>query len=110
VLIVIFKVIWKDKDIIDIYYTENVKKRAEYFINLGLKSGWGVKKAKEHYKGFKKTIAGVKCCYLFLAFFYLDLVKHVNNVKLSIELSYTKLRKRFLEKRKRVTVLDRDRI
>jgi hypothetical protein len=30
----------------------------------------------------------------------------MNNVKLSIELSYIKLKKRFLKKRKRVTVLD----
>jgi hypothetical protein len=34
----------------------------------------------------------------------------MNNVKLSIELSCTKLKERFLEKRKRVTVLDYDRI
>jgi hypothetical protein len=80
----------------------------KYFVDLGLESGWGVKKAKGHYKGFKETIAGVKCCYLFLAFFYLNSVKHVNNVKLSIELGCTKLRERFLEKRKKVTVLDRD--
>jgi hypothetical protein len=75
---------------------------------LGLKSGWGVKEAKRYYKGFKETVAGVKCCYLFLAFFYLDLVKRVNNVKLSIELGCIKLKKRFLEKGKRVTVLDCD--
>jgi hypothetical protein len=110
VLTVIFEVVWKDKDIIDIRCTENVEKRAEYFVYLGLESSWGVKKAKGHYKGFKETVAGVKCCYLFLAFFYPDLVERVNNVKLSIELSYTKLRERFLKKRKRITVLDRDRI
>jgi hypothetical protein len=68
----------------------------------------GVKKTKEYYKGFKETIAGVKYYYLFLAFFYLDLVKHINNIKLSIELSYTKLKERFLEKRKKVTVLNSD--
>jgi hypothetical protein len=73
-----------------------------------LESGWGVREAKGHYKGFKKTVAGVKCRYLFLAFFYPDLVKHVNNVRLSIELSCTKLREPFLEKGKRVTVLDCD--
>jgi hypothetical protein len=32
----------------------------------------------------------------------------MNNVKLSIELSYTKLKKRFLKKGKKVTVLDCD--
>jgi hypothetical protein len=32
----------------------------------------------------------------------------VNNIKLSIELGYTKLKERFLKKRKKVTVLDRD--
>jgi hypothetical protein len=53
-----------------------------------------------------ERIISVKYCYLFLAFFYPDLVEHVNNVKLSIELSCTKLKKRFLEKRKRVTVFD----
>jgi hypothetical protein len=30
----------------------------------------------------------------------------MNNVKLSIELGYTKLKERFLKKRKKVTVLD----
>jgi hypothetical protein len=34
----------------------------------------------------------------------------VNNIKLSIELSYTKLKERFLEKEKKITVLNRDRI
>jgi hypothetical protein len=34
----IFKVIWKDKNVINIHYTENVKKKAEYFVNLGLES------------------------------------------------------------------------
>jgi hypothetical protein len=32
----------------------------------------------------------------------------MNNIKLNIELGYTKLKKRFLEKKKRVTVLDCD--
>jgi hypothetical protein len=32
----------------------------------------------------------------------------MNNIKLNIELSYTKLKKRFLKKRKRITVLDCD--
>jgi hypothetical protein len=63
-----------------------------------------------HYKGFKETIVGVKYRYLFLAFFYPDSVERVNNIKLSIELGYTKLRERFLKKRKRVTVLNCDRI
>jgi hypothetical protein len=40
--------------------------------------------------------------------FYPDLVKRINNVKLNIELSYTKLKERFLEKKKRVTVLNHD--
>jgi hypothetical protein len=34
----------------------------------------------------------------------------MNNIKLSIKLGCIKLKKRFLKKRKRVTVLDRDRI
>jgi hypothetical protein len=41
-------------------------------------------------------------------FFYSDLIKHINNVKLSIELSYTKHRERFLEKREKVTVFNSD--
>jgi hypothetical protein len=110
VLTIIFKVVWKNKDVVNIRYTENVKKRAEYFVDLGLKSGWGVKEAKGHYKGFKETVAGVKYYYLFLAFFYPDSVEHMNNVKLSRELNCTKLRERFLKKGKKVTVLDCDRI
>jgi hypothetical protein len=73
-----------------------------------LKSSWGVREAKGHYKGFKETVAGVKCRYLFLAFLHPDSVERVNNVKLSIELGCTKLRERFLEKRERVTVLNSD--
>jgi archaellum biogenesis protein FlaJ (TadC family) len=61
-----------------------------------------------YYKGFKKLIISIKYCYLFLAFFYLDLVKHINNIKLNIKLSYTKLKKRFLKKKKKITVLDCD--
>jgi hypothetical protein len=110
VFTVIFEVVWKDKDIVNIRCAENVKKKAKYFVNSGLKSGWGVKEAKGHYKGFKETVAGVKCRYLFLAFFYSDLVKHMNNVKLSIELGCIKFRERFLKKRKRITVLDYNRI
>jgi hypothetical protein len=71
-----------------------------------LKSSWGIKEAKEHHKGFEKTVAGVKCRYLFLAFFYPDLVERVNNVKLSIELGCTKLKERFLKKGEKVTVFN----
>jgi hypothetical protein len=46
-----------------------LKKKAEYFVNLSLKSNKGIKKAKKHYKGFKKAITDVKYYYLFLAFF-----------------------------------------
>jgi hypothetical protein len=35
---VIFKVVWKNKNIINIYCIENVKKKVKYFVNLGLKS------------------------------------------------------------------------
>jgi hypothetical protein len=103
---VVFKVVWKDKNIINIYNIKDVKKKAEYFVNSGLKSNKSIKKVKKHYKSFKKTIADIKYYYLFLAFFYLNSVKHINNVKLSIELSYTKLKKRFLEKREKITVLN----
>jgi hypothetical protein len=67
-----------------------------------------LKRLKNIIRVLKKTIVNVKYCYLFLAFFYPDLVKYVNNVKFRIELNYTKLRKRFLKKRKRVTVLNCD--
>ena len=107
---VVFEVIWEDKDIIDICCTEDVEERAEYFINLGLKSSRGVGEAKGHNKGFKETIAGVECSHPFLAFFYLYLVERVNNVELSVELGCTKLRECFLEKGEGVTVLDSDSI
>jgi hypothetical protein len=35
----IFEVVWKDKDIVNIRCAKNVKKKAEYFINSGLESG-----------------------------------------------------------------------
>jgi hypothetical protein len=73
-----------------------------------LKSDKDVKKAKRYYKGFKKTVTNIKYCYLFLAFFYSDSFKHVNNVKLSIELGYIKLRERLLKKKKKVIVLNCD--
>jgi hypothetical protein len=108
VLIIIFKIIRKDKNAINIYNTKDIKKKAKHFVNLGLKSNRGVKKAKRYYKGFKKAITGVKYSYLFLVFFILNLVKCVNNIKLNIKLSCIKLKKRFLKKRKRVAVLDCD--
>jgi hypothetical protein len=80
----------------------------KYFVNLGLKSSWGIREAKRYYKSFKETVVSVKYCYLFLAFFYPDLVKRVNNVKLSIKLSCIKLKERFLKKREKVTVLNSD--
>jgi hypothetical protein len=80
---------------------ENVKKKTEYFVELGLKSDKGVKKAKKYYKSFKKTIVSVKYYYLFLVFFYLNLVKHMNNVKLSIKLDYTKLKECLLKKKRK---------
>jgi hypothetical protein len=36
--IVIFEIVQKNKNVINIYYTKNVKKKTEYFVNLGLKS------------------------------------------------------------------------
>jgi hypothetical protein len=85
-----------------------LKTKAKYFVNLGLKSNKDVKKAKKYYKGFKETIIGVKYRYLFLAFFYLNSVTHINNIKLSIKLSCTKLKKRLLKKKKRIIILNYD--
>jgi hypothetical protein len=99
--------LFKKTKILLIYTIQKIlKKKAKYFVNLGLKSDKGIKKAKKYYKGFKKTIADIKYCYLFLVFFYLNLVKHINNVKLNIKLSYTKLKERLLKKREKVTVLN----
>jgi hypothetical protein len=69
-----------------------------------------LKRLKNIIKVLKKTIIGIKYCYLFLAFFYLDSVKHINNVKLNIKLSYIKLKERFLKKREKITVLNYNRI
>jgi hypothetical protein len=94
--------LFKKTKILLIYIIQKIlNKKAKYFVNLGLKSNKSIKKAEKYYKGFKKTIISVKYCYLFLAFFYLDLVKYINNIKLSIELSYIKFRKCLLKKRKR---------
>jgi hypothetical protein len=67
-----------------------------------------LKRLKNIIKVLKKTIADIKYYYLFLAFFYLDSVKYINNVKLNIKLGCTKLKKRFLKKRKKITVLNYD--
>jgi hypothetical protein len=82
--------------ILDYFLPFNIKKRAEDFVNLCLKGGRGIKKAKGHNKCFKKAIASVKCRYLFVAFLNLYVVKGVNNVKLSVELGFAKLRQCFL--------------
>jgi hypothetical protein len=105
---VIFKVIRKDKGVVNIVYTEDIKERTEDFVNPGLKSSRSISKTKRHNKCFKKAIAGIKCRYLFLTFFNLYSVKGINNVKLSVELSYAKLRQSLLEEGKGVTVLDCD--
>jgi hypothetical protein len=65
-----------------------------------------LKKPNNIIRVLKKTIISVKYCYLFLAFFYLNLVKHINNIKLSIELSCIKLKECFLEQRERIIVLN----
>jgi hypothetical protein len=105
-LLVIFKVIRKDKDIVNIGYIKDIKERTKDFVNPGLKSNKSISKTKRHSKCFKKAIAGIKYRYLFLTFFDLYLVKGINNIKLSIELSYTKLRQSLLEKGEGVAVLD----
>jgi hypothetical protein len=105
-LLVIFKVIRKDKDVINIGYIKDIKERIKDFINLGLKSNRSISKTKRYNKCFKKAIVGIKCRYLFLTFFDLYLVKGINNVKLSVKLSYTKLRQSFLEEGEGVAVLD----
>jgi hypothetical protein len=103
---VIFKVIRKDKDVVNIGYIEDIKERTKDFVNPGLKSSRSISKTKRHNKCFKKAIAGIKYRYLFLTFFDLYLVKGINNVELSVELSYTKLRQSLLEEGKGVAVLD----
>ena len=107
-LLVIFKVIRKDKDIVNIGYIEDIKERTEDFVNPGLKSSRSISKTKRHNKCFKKAIASIKCRYLFMAFLDSYIVKGVNNVELSIELSYTKLRQGLLEEGEGVAVLDYD--
>ena len=102
----IFKVIKKDKDVINIGYIKDIKKKTKDFINLGLESNKSINKTKRYNKCFKKAIVGIKYYYLFLTFFNLYLVKGINNIKLSIKLSYTKLRQSLLEEGKGVAVLD----
>jgi hypothetical protein len=108
VLLVFFMGIREDKDVVNIGCVKYVKERAEDFVNLCLKGGRGIRKAKGHNKCFKKAIASVKCRYLFVAFLTLYIVKGVNNVKLSVELGFTKLRQCFLEQGKGVLVLNCD--
>jgi hypothetical protein len=55
-LLVIFKVIRKDKDVVNIGYTKDIKERTEDFVNLGLKSNKSISKTKRHNKCFKKAI------------------------------------------------------
>jgi hypothetical protein len=92
VLLVFFIGIREDKDVVNIGCVKYVKEKAEDFVNLCLKGGRGIKKAKGHNKCFKKAIASVKYRYLFVAFLNLYVVKGINNVKLSVELSFAKLR------------------
>jgi hypothetical protein len=106
VLLVFFVGIREDKDVVNIGYAKYIKERAEDFVNSCLKGGRGIKKAKGHNKCFKKAIASVKCRYLFIAFLDLYIVKGVNNVKLSVELGFTKLRQCFLKQGKGVLVLN----
>jgi hypothetical protein len=108
VLLVFFTGVREDKDIVNIYYVKYVKERAEDFVNLCLESGRRIRKAKGHDECFKKAIASVKCCYLFLAFFDLYIVKGVDNVKLSVKLGFAKLRQCFLEQGEGVLVLNCD--
>jgi hypothetical protein len=105
---VFFAGIREDKDVVNIGCAKYVKERAEDFINSCLKSSRSVRKAKGHDKCFEKAIVSVKYCYLFVAFLDLYVVKGVNNVKLSVELGFTKLRQCFLEQGKGVLVLDYD--
>ena len=104
----IFKVIRKDKDIVNIGYTEDIKERTEDFVDPGLKSSKSISETKRHDKCFEKAIAGIKYRYLFLTFFDSYSVKGINNVELSIELSNTKLRQGLLEEGEGVAVLDCD--
>jgi hypothetical protein len=108
VLLVFFVGIREDKDVVNIGCAKYIKERAEDFVNSCLKGGRGIRKAKGHNKCFKKTIASVKCCYLFMAFLDSYMVKGVNNVELGVELSFTKLRQCFLKQGKGVSVLDCD--
>ena len=107
-LLVIFKVIKKDKDIVNIGYIKDIKERTKDFVNPGLKSSTSISKTKKHNKCFKKAIAGIKCRYLFLTFFDLYSVKGINNVKLSVELGCAKLKQSLLEEGEGVAVLNYD--
>jgi hypothetical protein len=107
-LLVIFKVIRKDKDVVNIGYTEDIKERTEDFVDPGLKSSRSISETKRHDKCFEKAIAGIKCRYLFLTFFDSYSVKGINNVELSVELSCAKLRQSLLEEGEGVAVLDCD--
>ena len=96
-LLVFFTGIREDKDVVNIGCVKYVKERAKDFVNSCLKGSRGIRKAKGHNKCFEKAIASVKCRYLFMAFLDLYIVKGVNNVELSVELGFTKLRQCFLK-------------
>jgi len=108
VLLVFFTGIREDKDVVNIGCVKYVEERAEDFVNSCLKGGRGIRKAKGHDKCFEKAIASVKCRHLFMAFLDSYVVKGVNNVELSVELGFTKLRQCFLKQGKGVSVLDYD--
>ena len=91
-LLVFFTGIREDKDVVNIGCVKYVKERAEDFVNSCLKGSRSIREAKGYNKCFKKAIASVKYCYLFIAFLDLYIVKGVNNVELSVELGFTKLR------------------
>ena len=56
-------------------------------INIVLERCRGVIEAEQHNKGFKEAKSGDKGCFLFMTFRDPDIIKHSDNIQLSIDLS-----------------------
>src|SRR5436190_15633095 len=81
-LLMFFRVLRKDEDIVEVDYTEHVNKATQRSANVGLEGGGGIRQTKGHHEIFVVPVSRTEGCLPLVSFSYADPMVGVSEVDL----------------------------
>ena len=73
-------------------------------VHHSLKGRWQVRKSKIHDRGFKKTVSGFKCCFLFVTFTNVYIIVPPADVKFCVYMCITEVANKIHDEREGVLI------